>query len=194
MKDNEKGTKSKSFWETLPGIFTGLAAVLTAIIGLITAVLSLPKPNIFFPATATSISSSTPSTFATPTGQPVLLPTAQFQNKVSSGLYYYDFDGSAQASSLTSGADFYFQPQNAKDSNSAITVSAYNGAKFDPQSAGIFPWNINPSQMTSAQGVYSVPQRAEIPCITSQGKYCTFSLALNNNGDLLLTVKLYELH
>ncbi len=194
MKQEDKATKGKSFWETLPGVLTGLAALVTAIIGLITAVLSLPKPNVFFPATPTPIPTSTSAAFATPTGQPILLRSSQFQAKANSGTNYYDFDAPTQSSSLTSAADFSFQVANTKDSNSPITVSAYNGAEFGPISTGLFPWSIDPGQMTSAQGVYSVPQNAAIPCITNEGKYCTFSLGLSNNGDLTITIMLYKLH
>ncbi len=190
MKKEDKETKGKSFWETLPGILTGLAALVTAIIGLTTAILSLPRPNIFFSAT----SAPTSAAFVTPTGQPVLLRSSQLQNKANSGTNYYDFDAPAQSSSLTTAADFSFQPANTKDSNAPITVSAYNGAKFGANSTNLFPWEIDPSQMTSAQGVYSVPQNAAIPCITNEGKYCTFSLGLSSNGDLTITLKLYELH
>lgn len=47
--------------------------------------------------------------------------------------------------------------------------------------------------MTTAQGVYSAAQRTDIPCATSEGKYCTFSLDLQNNGDFVVSFKLYEL-
>jgi len=53
----EEKKKDHSFWSTLPGILTGLAAMITAVGAII---LALPKPNIFFPPTATP-----PAVFAT---------------------------------------------------------------------------------------------------------------------------------
>lgn len=190
MKKKEKQQeKDKSFWETLPGILTGLAAFLTAVGGLITLVLSLPRPNVFFPATPT------PAVTAAPTeGQPVVIGSSSFTNKLHSGsVYYYDFNKPEQTTNAASGSDFSFTPDNPDDPNTQVSVSPYNGAKFAPRSPGRFPWEVEAGGMTTAQGVYSVPQRTDIPCLTSIGKYCTFSLDLQNNGDFVVSFKLYEL-
>ena len=47
MSTNE----GKSFWSTLPGVLTAIAALITAIGGLIAIFATLPRPNPFFPAT-----------------------------------------------------------------------------------------------------------------------------------------------
>lgn len=189
MTKEEHRKKGKSFWETVPGILTGLTAFLTAVGGLVTLVLSLPRPNAFFPATPTPAVTATPTT-----GQPVVIGSSSFSNKLHSGtVYYYDFDKPEQTTNATSGSDFDFKPDNPDDPNTQILVAPYNGAKFASRSPGRFPWEVEAGGMTTAQSVYSVPQRNDIPCTTSEGKYCTFSLDLRNNGDFVVSFKLYEL-
>ena len=55
-KNDDANKAHKSFWETLPGIITAIAALVTAFSGCIaTVVLTWPRPNILFPSTPTSI-------------------------------------------------------------------------------------------------------------------------------------------
>ncbi len=72
-------------------------------------------------------------------------------------------------------------------------IVPYNGAKFAPRSLDLFPWEVGESELTSARGVYSVPQGNKIPCITSSGRYCTFYLKIEDNGEFLVSFVLYEL-
>jgi hypothetical protein len=44
-RKTEDPEKSKGFWQTLPGILTGVAALITAITGLIVGVIHTPSPN-----------------------------------------------------------------------------------------------------------------------------------------------------
>ena len=48
---NDKKNEKKSFWESVPGILTAIAALITACGGIIVAIGTLPRPNIFFPST-----------------------------------------------------------------------------------------------------------------------------------------------
>ncbi len=65
MSDKKEG---KAFWETVPGILTGLAALITAI-G--TVIVAWPRPNILFPSSPTPTEAVANAT--TPRGTP--LPT-----------------------------------------------------------------------------------------------------------------------
>lgn len=74
MSDAEEKKKDpKSFWETMPGILTGLAALVTAIGGCITIIVALPRPNIIFPATPSA--QAPPLSTATPRPPAPGLPT-----------------------------------------------------------------------------------------------------------------------
>jgi hypothetical protein len=79
MSNTEKNTvekkERKSFWETVPGILTALAALVTAIGGCITAIVAWPRPNVFFPATPTPIVfTSTPIPSTITSVPPALTP------------------------------------------------------------------------------------------------------------------------
>lgn len=84
--------KPKSFWETLPGVITAVAALLTAISGCIaTVIFSWPKPNVLFPATPTPIMITQLPTFTStisPSEQPPPLNDIPFiyANDFGSGI------------------------------------------------------------------------------------------------------------
>ena len=87
-EDYMVNNENKSFWTTIPGILTAIAAVITACAGLIAVIATLPRPNPFFPATETPLASTaepptqaptqappptdTPTLTYTPTPEPVM--------------------------------------------------------------------------------------------------------------------------
>lgn len=75
-KDKEEG---KSFWSTVPGILTALAALITAVGGIIVGIGTLPRPNVFFPATETATVAPPPDTPAIkpPTEPPTAPPVTE---------------------------------------------------------------------------------------------------------------------
>jgi len=60
--NNDNSQKRKSFWISIPGILISIAVLIAAIAGLIAAIGTLPRPNIFFPATEIA-PSATPLSF-----------------------------------------------------------------------------------------------------------------------------------
>lgn len=91
----------KSFWETMPGVLTSLATLITAIAGCITVVLALPKPNFLFPATATSLPAGTVQGHVLWNEQPV-------QGAVVYVTELYDFDSTHYGSPSTTDGDGTF--------------------------------------------------------------------------------------
>ena len=74
-KNKPEQESQRSFWTTLPGIFTGIAAVLTAIAGIIAA---LNTAGVFASHTAVPINTPTPAAAPTATFTLAAPPTATF--------------------------------------------------------------------------------------------------------------------
>jgi len=107
-------------------------------------------------------------------------------------LHAYDLDAGAQLDAQSSQGDFFFKPDDSKNPNTRIGVAPRNGAKFAPRSAGMLPWEVNPQDFTSSVGIYSVGQGEEVPCFTSQRRPCTFLIRLDPNGEMFVSIALYE--
>jgi hypothetical protein len=84
MADNRPQTGS-SWWQTMPGILTGLAAIITAATGLIVAFNHTSSRSEPAPAATTSPSSSSSSSPATPTSSSGAIPVATAASRSSSG-------------------------------------------------------------------------------------------------------------
>lgn len=63
------GEKKGNFWTTLPGMLTGLAALITAISGLLTVILHLSSPSSKPPDSVTEPSHQTSKSTQTPTSE-----------------------------------------------------------------------------------------------------------------------------
>ena len=61
-------TKSRSFWSSIPGLVTGLAGVLTAVVGLVTVLIQLDVIGGDDSSNDTTTSSTRPGASATPSG------------------------------------------------------------------------------------------------------------------------------
>ena len=121
--------------------------------------------------------------------RPKLLHKTEYRTPAKGKLSYYDFDTPAQLDSRTPGADFFFKADNSWARDSLIGVSPVNGAKFAPSAPNRPPWDVPRDQFISA--IQSVPQRTGIPCVTSEGRYCTFLLQ-DQDGDLTVSLVLYD--
>ncbi|MCP3876047.1 MAG: hypothetical protein GY699_23225 [Desulfobacteraceae bacterium] len=208
MTDEEK---PKGWLKTVPGILSAIAAVLTAITGLLVALNQVGvfngKEKPLSQVTQPSHGETAPSTIEHPSAasqsemriaqkksEPIVLRRSAYRNPIKTGarLYYFDFDTPKQLLNATSNVDFFFKP-NSNERNTKIGIVPHNGAKFAPRSLDLFPWEVDEGDLTSARGVYSVPQGKKIPCITSSGTYCTFYLKIEDNAEFLVAFVLYEL-
>jgi hypothetical protein len=200
----------KSFWNTLPGLLTGVAGVITAIGGFLVVLHQIgiiePKPNGMSNETShgktkiehqidEKVSESKP--FQDPAKQvrnPTVLQRSLYRSPALSGekLYYYDFDKPQKLSAQTPNVDFFYKPDSS-DKDTKIGVVPHNGAIFAPQTLDLFPWELDQNEFTTAQGVYSVPQNKNIPCISNDGTYCTFKIWIEEDGELAVSFVLYEL-
>lgn len=200
--------ETKGWLKTFPGILSAIAAILTAIAGLIVALnqagilggeeKSPPRVSQSLPDEKTQLALEQPSDsqqsdmgITQKKGEPIVVNKGRYRN-TGTKLFRYDFDAPMQLSEKTSDVDFFFKP-NSSEPNTKIGVVPYNGAKFAPRSLDLFPWEVTESDFTTARGIYSVPQGKKIPCVTSNEKFCVFSLEIEENSKLTVTFILYEL-
>lgn len=116
-----------------------------------------------------------------PTALPMVRTVAQFRAEFSNPLSNYDFDGGQNYDDFQNpDVDFFFKPDNAANPQSLVGVDPLNGAKIGGGYLDVLPWEIPQDQFMTT--FYSVPQNRQIPCITSQGVYCSFTLVIAENG------------
>ena len=165
------------------------------VIGIGTAVVGLVVTVVLFvvrsPQNPEMLPSPTPMATNTPalantaprtlTSVPIIQRQAQFRVEFTGPLKSYDFDGGQTFDDYQNPVvDFFFKPDNAANPKSLIGVSPAHGAKLGGGFPDVLPWEVPKDQfMTSS---YSVPQNREIPCVTSQGVYCSFMLIMADNG------------
>lgn len=161
-------SSERSFWVTFPGIATAIAALLGSLAALLPVMQSLgwigARP------------SGPPTTNGPPGKEPVLSSTSACGQPASESLKYWDFDAEGCVSSdhPTPRSDFWFKANDHRDPGSDWGVVPSNGAKFAPRHPDRFPWKVPHEEFTTASGVYSVPAKKPIPCITSEGLLCQF--------------------
>jgi len=131
---------------------------------------------------------------------PTISKRGSFHNPLRNGnkLYAYDFDLNQQLPNCMEGdADFFFRPDSIYKPDTRIAVYPCAPAQYAPQFAGHMPWEIrNDEYITrgqkSAGPSNSVAQEELIPCRTSAGFYCQFSLKLDANGELTISYVVYN--
>jgi TPR repeat protein len=106
----------------------------------------------------------------------------------STRLYFYDFDARTQNTDESPGVDFWFKADSSAP-DALIGVTSYNGAKFAPSSTETPPWDLQKDRFMAKRG--HVPQGTDIPCITSEGRYCTFRVVRQKNGQIAVSFVLY---
>lgn len=112
-----------------------------------------------------------------PKKEPARLPTSACGEPASESLKFWDFDvGCTSSQEKTPQSDFWFKPNNHRDPNSHWGVDVLHGAKFAPRHPDEFPWEVDGDEFTSSSGVYSIPPKKRIPCITSEGLLCQFMI------------------
>ncbi len=182
-------------WKNIGKWLSGIAA--TVVAGVLVWWLTQgirPKPGPQPPAPPSSQSSTHPAGPKKKLSEPTVVRRSMYRSPLDVGarLYYYDFDKPERLSNVTPAADFFFKPDSG-DQDTRIGVVPHNGASFAPRSPDLFPWEIDQGKLTSAHGVYSVPQNKNIPCITSDGTNCTFKLTLEDDGEFAVSFVLYKL-
>lgn len=101
--------------------------------------------------------------------------------EVGTRLPYWDFDNARLELTRTNDADFFFKP-NDSSAGATISISPVNGARYyvwADQDRRTSPWGVSKELFTTA--VSSLPQHSLVLCITSDGRFCRFSLRIDQN-------------
>lgn len=90
-----------------------------------------------------------------------------------------------------SQSDFWFKSNNVRQRLS-FCVDAANGATYAPKQGGRSPWEVSKAEFVT-RGC-NVPIRTFIPCVTSQGYFCSFAVRLDKTGrySWIMTFTRYE--
>ena len=195
-------SQNHSFWSTLPGMLTGIAAVITAVGGLLLALSQTGLLNdsekggtkqdeslVEIHTNDLNTPSSKPvgksqTTPTTQRSQPVLQWTAKC---VESGkIKWWDLDNQDCTSSdkASSDSDFWFKHTNLGP-DADFCVNTRNGAKYAPLHADQLPWDVPAGSFVTKGCV--VPQGRMIPCVTGLGQPCQFLVRLTQADKHLWT-------